>query len=222
MINSIFYKEWIKTRRVLFLAIIVFACFIIYTFINVGQIFRVSGAVAVWTDTMLKDISLLPKMEWLPLIFSILFGASQFVPEMVNKRLKLTLHLPLPENKIMYAMLFYGIICLLLLYAAIYAVLIIGMGMYYPAEIVLSMFKLSLPWFLAGLIGYLFVAWICLEPVWRQRIFNSLIAICAINFFMIAAKSGAYVTFIPYLVVLIIVAYTFPFYSMSRFKEGAQ
>lgn len=222
MIFSLFYKEWIKTRKVFLLAFLVFGAFIIYTYINIRQMFRVGGAIQVWTDIILKDTSMLDKMEWLPLIFSILFALSQFVPEMTNKRLKLTLHLPMPESKIVFAMLAYGLSCLLALYIIVYIAIVGGMGIYYPSEIVWSIFEMSLPWFLAGLAGYLFVAWICIEPVWKQRVFNSLIAVYALTFFMIKAKSGALVPFTPYLVALILVICFFPFYSMFRFKDGAQ
>jgi hypothetical protein len=222
MIASIFYKEWIKTRKILLLSLAVFAALIIYTFINIEQMFRISGATQVWTDTILKDVSVLAKIQWLPLILSILFGVSQFVPEMSNKRLKLTLHLPMPENKIMFSMLAFGLSSLLILYVITYIAIYGGMSIYYPLEIVLSMVKASLPWFMAGLAGYLFVAWICIEPVWRQRVFNTLIAAYALTFFMISAKSGAYMPFIPYLFGTIIIAYFFSFYSMYRFKDGAQ
>lgn len=222
MITSLFYKEWIKTRKVLLLSVVVFAAFIVYTFINVEQMFRIGGATEVWADTILKDLSVLSKMQWLPLVLSIIFGLSQFAPEMSNKRLKLTLHLPIPENKIMFSMLAFGLTSLLAIYVVVYIVIMGGLSLYYPAEILLSMFKASLPWFLAGLIAYLFVAWVCLEPVWKQRVFNSLIAIYAITFFMITAKSGALVPFMPYLIVTILVVYLFSFYSMCRFKEGAQ
>lgn len=184
--------------------------------------FRIGGATEVWADTILKDLSVLSKMQWLPLVLSIIFGLSQFAPEMSNKRLKLTLHLPIPENKIMFSMLAFGLTSLLAIYVVVYIVIMGGLSLYYPAEILLSMFKASLPWFLAGLIAYLFVAWVCLEPVWKQRVFNSLIAIYAITFFMITAKSGALVPFMPYLIVTILVVYLFSFYSMCRFKEGAQ
>jgi len=222
MIFPLFYKEWAKTKRILLLSLILFAAFIVYTFISVGQMFRVSGATQVWTDVMLKDVNLLSKMQWLPLILSILFGLSQFVPEMTNKRLKLTLHLPMPEGKTTFAMLAYGILSLLILYIIVYAVILLGMGMYYPSEILMSMFKTSLPWFIAGLASYLFVAWICIEPVWKQRVFNSLIAIYALTFFMITAKPGAIVPFIPYLIIVTMVVFFFSFYSMYRFKDGAQ
>ncbi len=222
MIRSLFYKEWIKTWKILLLALVAFAAFLLYTFINVQEMFRVSGAVAVWTDTLLKDINVLSKLQWLPLVVSILFGLSQFVPEMTNKRLKLTLHLPMPEDKITFAMLAYGVLCLLALYGIVYATILIGLQMYYPAELVLAMFNASLPWFMAGLIGYLLVAWICLEPVWRQRVFNSLIAVYTLTFFMLTAKSGAFAPFIPYLMAATLVVFFFSFYSMCRFKDGAQ
>jgi len=218
----LFYKEWIKTRKILLLSLIIFAALIIYTFIDVEQMFRVGGATQVWTDTILKDINVLERMQWLPLILSVLFGLSQFVPEMTNKRLKLTLHLPMPESKTTFAMLAYGVLSLLSLFVIVYAAIIIGMSFYYPSEMIQNMFNSSLPWFMAGLTGYLFVAWICIEPVWRQRVFNSLIAVYALTFFMITAKSGAFSPFIPYLVVTTFVVFFFSFYSMSRFKDGAQ
>lgn len=222
MTTSLFYKEWIKTRRILLLSVAVFAAFIIYIFINIEQSFRISGATQVWTDIILKDISIFSKIQWLPLVLSILFGLSQFAPEMSNKRLKLTLHLPMPENKIIFSMLAFGLVSLLVLYTITYLAIIGGMSVYYPTEIIASTAKVSLPWFLAGLASYLFVAWICIEPVWRQRVFNSLIAVYSLTFFMITAKSGALMPFIPYLVITIVVISLFSFYSVCRFKEGAQ
>ncbi|MDR0750823.1 MAG: ABC transporter permease [Tannerellaceae bacterium] len=222
MITALFYKEWIKTRRILLLSLLVLAALMIYIFINVEQMFRINGATQVWTETILKDISVLTGIQWLPLILSILFGVSQFVPEMSNKRLKLTLHLPMSENRIMFSMLAFGLSGLLILYAITCIAIIGGLRIYYPQEIVLSMIESSLPWFLAGLAGYLFTAWICIEPVWRQRVFNTLIAAYALSFFMMSAKGGAYMPFIPYLLATIIVAHFFSFYSMYRFKDGSQ
>lgn len=222
MIRSLFYKEWIKTRKILLLSLVIFTAFLIYIFINIQEMFRVSGATGVWTDVILKDINLLSKLQWLPLLLGLLFGLSQFIPEMSNKRLKLTLHLPMSERKITFVMLMYGVLSLLGLYCMVYAVIVSALRIYFPAEIVWVMFCSSLPWFMAGLIGYLLVVWVCVEPVWRQRVFNSLIAVYALTFFMITARSGAFVPFIPYLSVATLVVFFFTFYSMCRFKDGAQ
>lgn len=223
MLQSIFYKEWTKTKRAILLLVAVFAAIIVYAFINNSQVLRLEGAVVVWSSIITKDMPLLPSfIIWLPLLAGLLVGFAQYTPEMANKRLKLTLHLPIPENKILAAMLIYGVGVLSVMFLFVYLVLIIGMSLYYPSEVVCAMIWSSLPWFLGGLIGYLFVAWICIEPVWKQRIFNSLIAIAFLSFFYMSGKSGAYATFVPYLVVLMVLAFSFPFFSTARFKDGAQ
>ncbi len=223
MIQALFYKEWIKTRRIILLVSVIFTGTIVYTFINFGQLFRIRGAVQAWADVILKDAALLSGIiEWIPLLAGILLGLAQFVPEMEYKRLKLTMHLPLTESRIISVMLLYGIMVLVSFYLLGYGCLLAGTSIYYPSEIVEAMVEKSLPWFLGGFAGYLFSAWVCFEPVWRQRIINAFAAVCALSFFYIASGSGTYIPFIPYLIVLIIVAFSFPFYSAIRFKEGVQ
>lgn len=223
MLQALFYKEWCKTKRIILLLLLVFAGALAYTFINIDQMFRISGATNTWSNTIMKDMSILPQiLTWIPVLAALLLSFTQFIPEMTDKRLKLTLHLPLPENKIMSAMLLYGVCILLVLYLLTYILLLLGTSMYYPAEIITAMLWQSAPWFLAGILGYLLATWITLEPTWRQRIFNAFIAICILSVFFISAKSGAYSTLIIYLVLVAIISFSFPFYSTARFKDGAQ
>jgi len=223
MFKALLYKEWIKTRRIVFLLSIILFALITYTFINTGQIFRVGGAVQTWTNIILKDMPILPEiLKWFPLLTGILIGLVQFIPEMTDKRFKLTLHLPMSESKILSSMLAYGIICIVALFILLYASLFIGFRIYYPLEIIMSMTWQILPYLLGGLTAYFFTGWICLEPIWRQRIINSLAAIAGLYLFCIDSKAGAYTTFLPYLIGLLIVGFTFTFYSAARFKNGAQ
>lgn len=223
MSKALFYKEWIKTRRVILLLGIILLALIIYSFINTGQMFRIGGAVQTWTNIILKDMPFLPEViKWFPLLAGLLLGLVQFIPEMTDKRLKLTLHLPLPEGKILSSMLIYGIISLLILYLLFYLILFFGLQVYYPAEIIKVMNWQIIPYLLGGIGSYFFAAWICLEPTWRQRVFNTLAAIAGISLFYMDAKPGAYVTFIPFLITFVVIGFLFPFYSTSRFKDGAQ
>ncbi|MDR0572670.1 MAG: hypothetical protein LBG96_01330 [Tannerella sp.] len=223
MFSALFYKEWIKTRRVILMTGIILAALIVYTFINTGQMFRISGHVQTWSSVLLKDMSVLPEIaKWFPLLVGLLVGLVQFVPEMTDKRLKLTLHLPLPELKIVLSALLYGAIVLFLIYLLMYMILGAGLRFYYATEIITSMTWQLLPYFLGGLAGYIFTAWVCLEPIWRQRIFNASAAVGGLYLFFMDAKQGAYITFLPYLVALVIVGFCFPFYSAARFKDGAQ
>ena len=223
MVSALFYKEWIKTRRIIFLIGIMLAAIFIYTLVNTEQVFRISGHVQVWSNIILKDASILPDIaKWFPLFAGILLGLVQFIPEMTDKRLKLTLHLPLPESKIILLMLLYGIVVLFAVYFLMYAILSVVLSFYYASEIIASMTWQVSPYVLGGLISYIFAAWICLEPLWRLRIFNALTAICGLYLFFMDAKQGAYMTFLPYLVVIVIAGFCFPFYSAARFKDGAQ
>ncbi|WP_418895465.1 hypothetical protein [Limibacterium fermenti] len=219
---TIFYKEWVKTHKAILLIAFVFVGFIAYTFINVSQMFRINGAVQTWFNVIVKDITLLGQMQWLPLLAGMLLALSQYVPEMVDKRLKLTLHLPLPERKIMWVMMAYGAAVLVTLFVLTYLILALWLGIYYPREIVVSAVWASLPWFLAGLTAYFCVAWISLEPVWRQRIGDALIAVCLLSLFFFNAKSGAYVPFVFYGAAIVVAVSVLPLYSMFRFKDGVQ
>jgi hypothetical protein len=189
---------------------------------KIMEAIRLIGMVNYWESIIAKDISLFPYFEYLPLLSGALLAITQYVPELQYKRLKLTLHLPLNETKILLTMLCYGISIILLFILIILPVLLLGLSIYFPAEIVHAAFYRILPWFLAGLAAYLITSWVCLEPQWKQRILNGIPGISALSYFIISTKSGSYQPFIPYLLGFVIIAFFFSFYSTIRFKEGVQ
>lgn len=157
MFSAIFYKEWIKTRRTVGLMLLLLVALLVYALVQMGQTLRVSGAVQAWSAVLLKDISLVPAVtKWFTLLTGVLLGVAQFIPEMTDKRLKLTLHLPLRESKIVFVTLLYGIAVLsaafLLMYVSLYAVL----SRHYAAEMLHAMTWQLLPYFEGGLACYLF------------------------------------------------------------------
>ncbi len=223
MVKAIFYKEWIKTRRSVWLAAAVMAGCTAYAFVESGQECRLSGAVQVWYGAIVKDAPLLPAvMQWVPAFVGVLLSLSQFVPEMTDRRLKLTLHLPAGEDALLASLLAYGAVVLVLLYALTCAVLAVGFSAVYPPEIVGNMVLDSLPWFLAGICAYLLTAWICMEPVWRFRIAYGLVGACLCAFFFVDGPAGACLPAIPYLTLFTLLCFFFPFHSAGRFKEGAR
>ena len=223
MLQALFYKEWIKTRKVNWVVAVIFAALIAYTFINTAQMFRIGGAVMTWNNVILKDMPIVhDAFKWLPLLAGLFVGFAQFVPEMINKRLKLTLHLPLPEVNTIAILLFYGLLVLSVVFLFTYIVLSVGLSLYYPYEIIVNMTERIAPWFVGGLVSYLLVGWVCIEPVWRQRLFNVLISLCLLSFFYIGVNSGSYNPFLIYLIFVSVLIFSFPFYSTIRFKEGAQ
>ncbi|MDR0766457.1 MAG: hypothetical protein LBF09_05950 [Odoribacteraceae bacterium] len=223
MIQAICYKEWIKTRGAVLLSGVLLAAYAVYAFIHTGQLFRVDGAVATWSGVILKDAFLLPgATRWLPLATGLMVGLAQFVPELTERRLKLTLHLPLPAGRVLSVMLLHGVITLLALYLPVAIALLSGLSAYYPPEITGALAWRALPWFAAGIAAYLFTAWTCVEPSWQQRVKNVLVAAGALPACYVDGPAGSYLPFLPWLVVILAVAFLAPFQAAGRFKEGVQ
>ncbi|MDR0544331.1 MAG: hypothetical protein LBG30_03165 [Odoribacteraceae bacterium] len=223
MIRAICYKEWIKTRRAFLLSAILLAAYVAYALAHTGSLFRVNGAVAAWGTTILKETFLLPSaLRWIPLATALVIGLAQFVPELAERRLKLTLHLPLPETRVLSIMLLHGLALLLALHLATTLLLWLVLARYYPAEILLDLGWRALPWFAAALPGYLFAAWACIEPSWIRRVTNALAAAGALSACYLDAPAGSYLTFLPCLALLVAAAFCAPFQAAARFKEGIQ
>ncbi len=220
MIQAIYYKEWHKSRWTLLVVFFLFAATIIYALINIAQSIRISGIDPVWDMIVQKGTYYFGYIKYLPLAAAVLLGITQYAPEMANKRLKLTLHLPLSENKIMLTMLSYGVGLLILTFILAYWAIFAGTRYYFPTEVAQWNTSITLPWFLAGLTGYLLTAWICIEPVWKQRIYNSLISLAILALFFFDVIPGAYTPSTGYLVAVTILTIGFSFLSLIRFKDG--
>ena len=80
----------------------------------------------------------------------------------------------------------------------------------------------ALTWYLAGISGYLLVAWICLEPAWKRRIINLIIAVLLLRIFFLSPTPEAYNKFLPYLLVYTLLTASFSWLSIVRFKAGKQ
>lgn len=221
MIQSLYYKEWHKSRWTLLIIFLSFLGVILYSFINISQNLRVTGVDMVWDMIVQKGVYYFSNIKYLPLLAGILLALSQYVPEMTNKRLKLTLHLPLAESKIMLTMLSGGIISLAIVFILSYLTIYLGTRCYFPIEIAYWNATVTLPWLLGGITAYLLTAWVCLEPVWRQRVLNSIIAAIIITLFYFEASPTAYYPSMIYLFIITISGIAFSFYSLIRFKDGA-
>jgi hypothetical protein len=221
MYTSLLYKEWIKSRRAVWLLTTVFAGVTAYILLTVAKQYQ-ADATAYWELIVQNNAIQAGYLKYLPVAAGVLLAIVQLTPEMHSKRLKLTLHLPLDESKILCTILGFGLATLVALFTVTAAALLGGLQAYLSPEMVFANFITLLPWLLGGVAAYLTAAWICLEPVWRQRILNMTVGACCVSFFYIDALPGAFAPFLPWLFVLTAAAFSFPFYSMARFKHGVQ
>ncbi len=222
MTKAILYKEWIKVRWLLLLVAMIYVATAIFTLVKMNRSFRFAGAVHLWDMIIQKDLVLIEYVKFLPLIGGVLIALGQFVPEMLKRRFKLTLHLPMPHLKSVWAMLLFGLGSLIFINLCVTLVVTGVIHFKVAPEMLWAWSQALTPALLAGLTGYLLTTWICIEPVWLQRVLNGAVAIIVIYLHFLSVPSGGYRFFLPVLIVVDSLSGLFVFYSVARFRQGVQ
>lgn len=222
MIKALLYKEWIKLRWVFWLVLLGGLLVELYLFIRVGRSFRIAGAGHIWDVVVNRNQFLFADMRFWPLVAGSALALMQFIPEVSMKRLKLTLHLPMNECRIILTMLGFGLLALMLAFGLQLLVLLGGISYFFAAPFVVSAASTVLPWYLGGLSTYLLIAFVCIEPSWIRRFINVLIGITLIQLFYLSTVPGAYGGYAAMMVVIPVLALLWVFISVFRFKIGVQ
>ena len=222
MIKAIFYKEWIKMRWFCLVAALFLAGFTAYALLRVQRVITFKGAAHIWEVMLEKEVVFIDILQYLPVLLGVLLALVQFIPEMTHKRLKLTLHLPFPQRKMILLMMGVGLASLAVLSAVQAFVLWCYFHTLLAPELVSRILLTSLPWYLAGLALYPLAAWVCLEPTWRRRVADILVAVGVCRLFFLSETPQAYDGMLPWLLALLLCVLFFPLLSVYRFKQGCQ
>ena len=222
MIKAIFYKEWIKMRWFCLVAALFLAGFTAYALLRVQRVITFKGAAHIWEVMLEKEVVFIDILQYLPVLLGVLLALVQFIPEMTHKRLKLTLHLPFPQRKMILLMMGVGLAALAVLSAVQAFVLWCYFHTLLAPELVSRILLTSLPWYLAGLALYPLAAWVCLEPTWRRRVADILVAVGVCRLFCLSETPQAYDGMLPWLLALLLCVLFFPLLSVYRFKQGCQ
>ena len=129
-----------------------------YALLRVQRVITFKGAAHVWEVMLEKEVVFIDILQYLPALLGVLLAVVQFVPEMAQKRLKLTLHLPFPQWKMILLMSGIGLGALALLFIVQTAVLWGYFHALLAPELVARILLTALPWYLAGLTLYLLTA----------------------------------------------------------------
>ena len=222
MRKMILYKEWLKTRWALLAIAVILAAGTAFTLLNVGKTAELNGPDALWSVLIMKDTVLVDMLRFLPLAAGIVLAAAQFLPETQARRLKLTLHLPYPQKRMLADMYGYGILVLTILFGLMALVLVFVLRKWFVAELVARILATAAVWFLAGYAGYLWTAAVILEPTWRLRIVLILLLAGLVRLLFISSVPEGYNGFLPWLVLYVFFGQILLFHSVARFKEGLQ
>ena len=219
VLERILFKERQKLRRGWPILALFNLLAIVYLFVETRHLFRMDHAEIVWYRSIELGHIYYGMLRYVPSITALSLAVMQFLPEMRDERLRLSLHLPVRAHTIILAHLLVGSVLLASLMAVSAAGLIFVSGLYFPIELVKMALLTSAPWFLAGWCCYLGAALALLEPGLKLRIFNLLLTAGLAVPLLAEAVPGAYAAALPRLLLLpplLLIAVLLPAYHFRH------
>ena len=222
MNRALFYKEWIKIRWFFTAAIIAGVVIELIMFLKLGRSFRFAGHEHLWDVIVNKHQFMFSMIKYYPICVGVIIGMAQVLPEISRSRLKLSLHLPMKEARVVAVMAGFGLGLLILLLSVLQVLMLGGARYYFAGEMVNSVFYTSLPWFMAGITAYLLLAFSLYEPIRKRKVVNICTSAFLLYLHFISSFPGAWSGSIWLLLIMPVISSLFLFYSVYRFKAGVQ
>ena len=173
MFKSIFLKEWLKLKLTFIFLLISFIAILVYfTFSLNFEFSTIEPESMMWYRFLELQYKPYFYFFYLYLAMGIIIAFSQFLPEVIAKRIKLTIHLPFSMKQIVFSHLLIGII-LLTFICTIFSLGLLGIvADYYPKQIVQVIFEDTLFYSFASIILYICSSSIILEQDKKKFIFK--------------------------------------------------
>jgi hypothetical protein len=220
MFKSTIYKEWIKIRLVVWVALALSLMALINIFLKVRHDILFVDATNYWYSFLFRGYTFFGILKFLPFVTGLAIAIAQYFPETVNKRIKLTFHLPVSENGVLISMHTFGAVVLLALLSAVLGLFTVGSAIFFPGNIIRASLLTMLPWFLAGMATYFLVALILLEPVWIYRGLYTTVAAGFITILFTGAAIGAFQPVLMPLAIATLLLSCVVLFSGYRFRKG--
>jgi hypothetical protein len=221
MLKHLIYKEWVKTRWAALGGLLLGFGLVVYLYFEVKTGVRLGGSWNFLRGILFADQ---PNYFWgrmsdFPLLVAAAVGLFQYVPEVMMKRIKLTLHLPVRETPVLYWMVTYGCLLILTIYLLVFGAFYGWMLTRFPAELVVPLVGTLISWCLVGLITYFLIAMVAMEPIWKYRMLYMVITVAVVD--MLPRRADLSVgESIPFYLLLMVVALSSPLFSSHRFIKG--
>ncbi len=170
MLRAMFLKEWLKLRWALLGLLLVHVAMLAYLFLSVRHQFQVEHSEMIWYWSFELRRLLYDQVMLLPALTGAVTAVAQFGPEMVGGRFRLSLHLPVRGDLLVWSWVAVGAgvgaVLAVLDAAGLYGII----ALFFPREAAASAVLTALPWLLGGWVAYFGTTLVLLEPAMRQRV----------------------------------------------------
>lgn len=220
MFKSVLYKEWIKIRLIVLIAFGLGIVAMVNIFLKVRHDILFVDAANYWYSFLFRGSTFFGILRFLPFVAGLGVAISQYIPETVNKRIKLTFHLPVSENGVLISMHAFGAGVLLLLFLVFLCLFTAGSAIFFPSDIIKASLLTLAPWFLGGMATYFLTALILLEPVWLFRGLYAVVAAGFVTLFYTGAVIGGFQPVLLPLALMTLLLSCVVLFSGYRFRKG--
>lgn len=171
MLFSLVFKEWLKLRMFFVALLLLNFSICVKIFFDIRQQMYSEHAEMVWYQLIHIHTVPYTAIMYLPLMTGFILASAQFVPEMLGRRMRISLHLPTGRNCMLVAFLFTGLFLYLAVCCMDCVVIFVVLRTYFPVEVAWSSIPTIAPWIIAGLLSYCGTMTVLLEIAWPRRIF---------------------------------------------------
>lgn len=183
MLQSIVYKEYIKTYKLILLFICIIIVSIFSTFLNAKNAFIYNEATNVILKVSIMGIFSFNYLDYILPIFAIMLAVMQFYLEVSNARIRLYLHLPMTTFRLVSILIFIGLIFLIIIFLIITFLYFFILKFYYPYEIFLAIMTKLYPIYLMSLLCYVGTILVFIEPLYKRKILYIMITYFIIKYY---------------------------------------
>lgn len=220
MTKHIFYKEFIKTKSTIILLSVILFSTLFYMNIDIYKTIEQSSRETLCLKILTKDTVLFSDFAYIPTMIGCIFGMAQYFPEIHHKRLKLTLHLPLSTNRVIFSMVIFAISVMTLMFLIAFIWIYIVSYVYLPKELVTKVVNTHLVWIISAMTSYALVAWTLIEPNRIRKIANGIISLMTIYMFFVSPYPQSYDNSLCFLIMIAVLSFSLIWLSIHRFKSG--
>ena len=115
--------------------------------LRIGRTIAIQGIDHLWVVMVQKDAIFIDLLQFVPLLIGIFACCrTAFFPEMQRKCLKLTLHLPYSQKKMVMSMLAYGVLALVTCFAMSFIMMGVYLPQHFTSELVQRVLLSAAPW----------------------------------------------------------------------------
>ncbi len=202
MWKYLIYKEWLKLRWITWGAVALSLATGIYMMLELRHFNNVFSERNTWYSLVYQDDQFYQILNFLPLLIGIGFPLLQFLPEIYQKRLKLTFHLPLVPVHSIFIMTFFGTALMLASMLVPLGFILLTTTFFFHFSVIAPLSLSLLPIILGSTICYSATVSILLEPSGKIKIYLFIVLFLSALFpFSKTMFEGMNINLIPILMV---------------------